>query len=97
MYLVPDLLELQFPGMSRGYFSAKGFSPTDKLNILSNWICHEIIINRRSWASLRAELGLEENSLLEIYFRDVTGYTPEDFTSVLGARFKNSGKKDSAC
>ncbi|MBB6479423.1 hypothetical protein [Spirochaeta isovalerica] len=80
MYIVPDLLERQFPQMSRGYFALKGFPPEDKLNILCNWICYEMTVNRRSWLSIREELMLDDDNTLEKYFLKVTGFTPADFS-----------------
>lgn len=79
MYIVPDLLELQFPHVIQGYFSRKVHSREDKLKILCNWICIELIANKRSWSSIREELKLEENNPLESYFHSTMGLSPQDF------------------
>jgi len=86
MYIVPDILELQFPQVSQGYFHNKSFSPEDNLNILCNWICFELISKGRSWLSIREELKLEDNNSLEPYFYRATGFNPRDFAEYWGKR-----------
>jgi len=86
MYIVPDLLELRFPQINYGYFSSKEPTDEDKLNILSNWICHELTTGKKNWIAVKRELRLEENSELEIHFLQVTGLHPREFARL----WKNS-------
>lgn len=79
MYIVPDRLELQFSHIRQGYFSLKGYVPEDKLNILCNWICYELIARGRSWLSIRKDLQLEEDNPLEPYFFDAMGFYPQEY------------------
>lgn len=79
MYIVPDLLELQFPQITQGYFSNRDHSGSDKLNILCNWICMEMLVRKRSWLSIKTELGLQNQSALESHFISVTGLSPQEF------------------
>lgn len=86
MYIVPDRLELRFSQISQGYFSLKGCVPEDKLNILCNWICYEMIAKGRSWLSIREELALDDDNALEPYFSGITGFSPQEYSDYLKLR-----------
>lgn len=95
MYIIPDMLELLFSHIHQGYFSIKGYSREDNLKILCNWICRELIINERSWLSIREELNLDDDNLLEPFFYKSTGLHPQDLADYWKEmRWQRSEKKN---
>ncbi len=93
MYIVPDRQDLQFPQISQGYFSLKGFSRDDKLKILCNWICYELTAKERNWLSIREELKLEDYNNLEFYFYTTTGLNPQEFADYWKKRDRSRCRK----
>ncbi len=90
MYIIPDILERQFTHIDQGYFSIKGYSHEDTLKILCNWICLELIKKERSWLSIREELKLEDDNLLEPFFYKSTGLNPQNFSDYWKKRRESS-------